>query len=134
VARRKRPVRGHHRTVPHEQATAALREDDPEVIQQRLFLLGHGKAQVGKQCGIVCSRRGEGGELRIPSELLAPLPGEQATPQAYWTCRQHHEHPVPDAELASGADQSGSLAPHVAQRSSVCAGALSRGRARGHLT
>jgi hypothetical protein len=96
---RARHKRRDQRIAPHAEATAALATDYPQTVKTQLFLLSRGNMVAGKQRCIVCGKRGEFGELWIPSELLAPLPSEHATPQAYWTCRQHHEAPMPDAEL-----------------------------------
>jgi hypothetical protein len=84
--------------APTQEARARLKDDYPELIKQRIYLLGHGKAQTGKQRCIVCGTRGTFGELWIPAEVLSPMPGA-AKPQAYWCCEHHHANPPTDDEL-----------------------------------
>jgi hypothetical protein len=39
-------------------------------------------------------------EVFIPAGVLSPIPGDEAKPQTYFTCRKDHDTPVDAGEVA----------------------------------
>lgn len=96
MARRK-PSKRRQRVVASDQAQAVMQQDYPQAVKLRLRLLARG-GRARKQVCLACTRRGEFSEIWIPADALRPLAGT-ARPQAYWTCRVHHEDPPGDEGL-----------------------------------
>src|SRR6266446_4546509 len=89
------------RTIQSEESQKMLMVDSgyPPMVKAQLRMLARGGRLPAQQCLVCQTRRGAMFlEVFIPAGALSPIPGDEAKPQTYFTCRKDHDTPVDAGE------------------------------------